>query len=291
MANKRIKDLSTTAAVTASDDFIAVDGATNGTRKLDAYSPTFGGNLTVSGTGGITSTAPSPLLRGSTSVLGGVPKLTLEHTAIAAWNLYLSGTDGGDFKIDQDSTNKFRMALGTGNITLAGNLTVSGGTIGTAASTNLTLNGGSSGASLVLGQGTNGNLTLTPSGGGFPVFKAGSTGITSGLFTQNGYVSGSSGSALAVAFGAVSGNTYSYLQALSVGGNGTQSLVANPSGGNFIIGTTIDGGQKLQVSGTASITGAIAIGNTVAAAASVASTHKVTISIGGVTYYLLASNV
>ena len=51
MANKRIKDLSTTAAVTASDDFIAVDGATNGTRKLDAYNPTFGGNLTVSGTG------------------------------------------------------------------------------------------------------------------------------------------------------------------------------------------------------------------------------------------------
>jgi hypothetical protein len=49
MANKRIKDLSTTAAVTASDDFIAVDGATNGTRKLDAYNPTFGGNLTVSG--------------------------------------------------------------------------------------------------------------------------------------------------------------------------------------------------------------------------------------------------
>jgi hypothetical protein len=42
---------------------------------------------------------------------------------------------------------------------------------------------------------------------------------------------------------------------------------------------------------TATFAGAIAIGNTVAAAASVASTHKVTISIGGVTYYLLASNV
>jgi hypothetical protein len=42
---------------------------------------------------------------------------------------------------------------------------------------------------------------------------------------------------------------------------------------------------------TATFAGAIAIGNTVAAAASVSSTHKVTISIGGVTYYLLASNV
>jgi hypothetical protein len=35
----------------------------------------------------------------------------------------------------------------------------------------------------------------------------------------------------------------------------------------------------------------IAIGNTVTAGASVASTHKVTINIGGTTYYLLASNV
>jgi hypothetical protein len=38
-------------------------------------------------------------------------------------------------------------------------------------------------------------------------------------------------------------------------------------------------------------TGAIACGNTVAAGIGVASTHKVTMVIGGVTYYLLASNV
>jgi hypothetical protein len=63
------------------------------------------------------------------------------------------------------------------------------------------------------------------------------------------------------------------------------------SSGNLLIGTTIDGGQKLQVNGTAAFAGAIAIGNTVAAAAGVASTHKVTISIGGSTYYLLATNV
>ncbi len=51
MADIRINSLSTTASSTASDDFLAVDGTTNGTRKLNAYSPTFGGNLTVSGTG------------------------------------------------------------------------------------------------------------------------------------------------------------------------------------------------------------------------------------------------
>lgn len=47
----------------------------------------------------------------------------------------------------------------------------------------------------------------------------------------------------------------------------------------------------LAVTGALSCTGALAIGNTVAAAVAVASTHKVTVVIGGVTYYLLASNV
>jgi hypothetical protein len=47
----------------------------------------------------------------------------------------------------------------------------------------------------------------------------------------------------------------------------------------------------LAVTGELSSTGALAIGNTVAAAVAVASTHKVTIVIGGVTYYLLASDV
>jgi len=50
MADIRIKDLTTTASSSASDDFIAVDGTTNGTRKLNAFSPTFGGNATVTGT-------------------------------------------------------------------------------------------------------------------------------------------------------------------------------------------------------------------------------------------------
>jgi hypothetical protein len=54
-------------------------------------------------------------------------------------------------------------------------------------------------------------------------------------------------------------------------------------------GVTLTNG--LAVTGALSSTGALAIGNTVATAVSVASTHKVTIVIGGVTYYLLATNV
>jgi hypothetical protein len=83
-------------------------------------------------------------------------------TRLALWNtggLYL-GTD----------------PVGAGNPG-SGNLTVSGGTVGTAASTNLTLAGGSSGASLVLGQGANGVATFNS-----PIRSTGAqSAFTSGL--------------------------------------------------------------------------------------------------------------
>ena len=58
MANKRIKDLATTATTTASDDFMAVDGVTNGTRKLSAATPAF---LTSVTTPSLTSPASTNL--------------------------------------------------------------------------------------------------------------------------------------------------------------------------------------------------------------------------------------
>jgi len=62
MADIRIKDLATTATTTASDDFMAVDGATNGTRKLNAAAPAF---LTSVTTPSLTSPALSPLTLGT----------------------------------------------------------------------------------------------------------------------------------------------------------------------------------------------------------------------------------
>ena len=44
MANSRIKDIATTAAAAASDDYLVIDGATNGTRKI-AASNVGGGSL------------------------------------------------------------------------------------------------------------------------------------------------------------------------------------------------------------------------------------------------------
>ena len=78
MADIRIKDLGTTASVTASDDFMAVDGTTNGTRKLSAATPAF---LTSVTTPSLTSPASTNLTLG----LGtGGTALTLASSTLAA---------------------------------------------------------------------------------------------------------------------------------------------------------------------------------------------------------------
>ena len=78
MADIRIKDLPTTASLTASDDFIAIDGTTNGTRKLSAAAPAF---LTSVTTPSLTSPAATNLTLG----LGtGGTALTLADTTLAA---------------------------------------------------------------------------------------------------------------------------------------------------------------------------------------------------------------
>jgi hypothetical protein len=83
---------------------------------------------------------------------------------------------------------------------------------------------------------------------------------------------------------------------ISTSTNGRQYQI----GSNFIIGNgefsifdATSGVERLSISatGAATFSGQVNIGNPVNAAIAVASTHKVTIVIGGVTYYLLASNV
>jgi hypothetical protein len=139
MANIRIKDLSTTASTTASDDFFGVDGATNGTRKLNAYSPTFGGNLTVSGTGtvgGSTASIITPQLTSQSYYQSGVllTNTKTDNAGVRNWALVTSQDSYGDFQIKQSNTLGGSATAGTawlkisetGATTLAGNLTVSG---------------------------------------------------------------------------------------------------------------------------------------------------------------------
>lgn len=76
MSNIRIKDLTTTALTAASDDYLAIDGDTNGTRKIKAneistdttYTLSISGNvLTLTDSDGGTSTATLPVYSGGVS--------------------------------------------------------------------------------------------------------------------------------------------------------------------------------------------------------------------------------
>jgi len=114
MADIRIKDLATTATTTASDDFMAVDGTTNGTRKLSAATPAF---LTSVTTPSLTSPASTNLTLG----LGtGGTALTLTSSTLAA-------TFAGE-------------VTATGNAFANGSYTVVGGTAGAFANAALTIN-------------------------------------------------------------------------------------------------------------------------------------------------------
>ena len=99
MADIRIKDLATTATTTASDDFMAVDGTTNGTRKLSAATPAF---LTSVTTPSLTSPASSPLtLAGGSSGAS----LVLGQGADGAVTISPAGT--GDINLTAAGSGSF----------------------------------------------------------------------------------------------------------------------------------------------------------------------------------------
>jgi hypothetical protein len=110
-------------------------------------------------------------------------------------------------------------------------------------------------------------------------------------YTKGAFIAGNG--ATGVMIGGDGTYTYAWIQAYQSDSSGSlKNLSLQGAGGSVIIsGTSNHLGENLQVIGTAYISGAIAIGNSVAAGVAVASTHKVSIIIGGVQYYLLASNV
>ena len=360
MADIRIKDLATTAASTASDDFVAVDGSANGTRKLNAYSPTFGGNLTVSGTGGSASTIStigtgtnaeqnSLLVDATTSgtpAAGYGPSIRFTRkgndggsssTSGAIKSVAIAGTGGNQYNADIIIAPRLGGSLvdaltvkTDGGATLAGNLTVSGGT-GTidatsgTASASLNLVGRSAGAArtATIVSNSSGSLVFSSEGAGNAMTLNASTGnlsvaynltVSGTTITHNVSSTGdvavtqqnsSAGTGASTSFklqndAAINGT----LQLASSGFSGYGAWIANStmlycngnlvlmadggyldftaggnsskmrlaSTGNFLLGTVIDGGQKLQVAGTANITGDTTFGgNTVSIVPSSAS--------------------
>ena len=225
MADIRIKDLATTAASTASDDFVAVDGSANGTRKLNAYSPTFGGNLTVSGTG-------------NSSIAGNLG--IGETSPVVPLHVKTTGTGTGDF---DNAIATFRSTAAGRTITLQFSDTTNQAYI---SSKSGALNFGVGGATLGMSLSSAGNLTVS----------------------GRDLTLGSSESV--IYFGTPSANYLYYNGSSLFLRVGSVDRITIPGGtGNVLIGTTTDGGQKLQVSGTAYVSGDATFAGSVKAASEV----------------------
>jgi hypothetical protein len=138
MADIRINSLPTTASASSSDDFLALDGATNGTRKLNAYSPTFGGNLTVSGkiiggnssdSGAISTLRSSGAATGLANVKASSALTVVDNTTANTDSAMVFGVNGSGAYIQGLYTtvaSTITLQPYGGSTTLGGNLTVSG---------------------------------------------------------------------------------------------------------------------------------------------------------------------
>jgi hypothetical protein len=153
MSNIRIKDLTTTAATTASDDFVAVDGTTNGTRKLNAFSPTFGGNATVTGTLTVNGVATAG------SYLTSAAGLAFPGALSASGYYLYSGSANGLTMYGYGSTYDVYIGnrAGTRALSVAANSTVVSIPDTTASTTTST-------GALVVGNGTSGGLGVGGAG-------------------------------------------------------------------------------------------------------------------------------
>ena len=254
MADIRINSLPTTASASSSDDFLALDGSANGTRKLNAFSPTFGGNLTAAGNLVLTATTPeintgtgglmirrsdnsSVVTEVKTTALGGTSTLRLNSSAYGAFDVVATTSGGGAaLQVLNGATQVAQFGGGTATATtLAGNLTVSGGAI----------TGGSSGMSLAAG-GINQSITLTPNGTGATIAASSGVDAVPALGAAGGRFRISTSG-----FGMLMGSDSSgagWIQQQRVDGTATSyPLWLQPNGGNVLVGTTVDSGAKLQV--------------------------------------------
>jgi len=222
MADKRINALATTAPNTASDDFFAVDGTTNGTRKLNAFSPTFGGNATVTGTLTVNGTTAS-VGAGTGSIISklngaaGSYKLSIYQSAgVDRWYAGLaagaeSGSDGGapysivaltDAGAVIDNALLITRAAG-GSITTPRPVSISATTASTSTSSGaLVVGNGTSGGLGVGGAasiggpilvGTSSDVYLSRTGAGVLDLRSASTPGTLGRLDINGTTSAAVG--------------------------------------------------------------------------------------------------
>ena len=221
MADIRINSLPTTASASSSDDFLALDGATNGTRKLNAYSPTFGGNVTASGNLTVSGVTTSAGISNSgaltfTAAIGQVAGSIAKNATYGLTYYGVTGSSNDNTMLNASGAVVLSNPAGTTNATLTGNLTVSG--TGTSAIQGDTINLGA----------------------------VGNVATVVNLFRNNASVGGM-----------YAGNSDFNL----FGGASAASHLVIKSNGNVLIGTTTDSGNgKLQLATHTTSAGGIGFG-------------------------------
>lgn len=178
------------------------------------------------------------------------------------------------------STTSGALQVGS-NIGLSGNaggLSYFGGdiVITTASNNNIFLNA----------TGTNVNRFVAFTKSGLNRINVGTTGNEAGTNTGSNFI--------VVGYDDAGSLLGTWLQITRAAGNTSLASTTEATtggAGSFTTPGGIYAAKKIVSATDITAVGALAIGNTVGAAIAVASTHKVTILIGGVTYYLLATNI
>jgi hypothetical protein len=279
MADIRIKDLATTATTTASDDFMAVDGSTNGTRKMNAAAPAF---LTSVTTPSLTAPASTDLTlaggsSGASLVLG---QGTTGAVAIAATSSGLRGLLIGSASAADNFPLRINYAVNAGATvdftnTTAGTLAlVRLQLVSSAGTTGLTAHSAThsawAGATLLTAPGTGGLVLLTSNATGPIDFWTFNTQV--GRFTSTGNL--------------LIGTT------TDITGSGGLKVAGTTAGSAGAGALVVTGGLSAGNNGNASYFGgavtaaSLATAQTAAAATSIVITHKIPIVLNSVTYYM-----
>jgi len=223
-----------------------------------------------------------------TDVLNNIDRLTITSAGIATFNASINGTTA-------NFTGGLTIATNGANISTSNTAPFNPAAVfygGTGYNTVIGVDGAFSSKYIALkidgsfvhtGGSSTFNGALTANG----LFSTAGNGIIAG--GNSFYISPSATRGII----AIVGSTDQFLtlgtNGYILGSAGLCRFLSNP---DFDI--VVGGSQRLSISqstGTATFNNSIAIGNSVAAGVAVASTHKVSILIGGVQYYLLASNV
>jgi hypothetical protein len=250
-----------------STNTLILDYATDAATFAGAVTIAGGSNTASAGAVNLTSSSYGGgyTLKDGTKYLGIFSKSS--GTQLCFYTNQAAGTDLGSLTPD--------LIINTGTSTFAGKVTVSNTTAGSAGAGALVVSGGlATGAASYFG----GEVTASTSGNtALSVFST--DAATGNPFVRVGYNSNLSGQ---LSNDAATGKTY-----LDSRYNDVTSavIIRTKASGTPVVNATFDS------TGAATFAGAVAIGNTTAAAVAAPSTHKVSILIGGVQYYLLASNV